>query len=239
MRGLVVFGRLFSLWLVVASFAGCADYGQKVERLEGEVFYTKSVSKSEADTLANWLVFVGYFDSITRKSVQLDRSGDTCHVRFVIHKEFRETPEVERFMILAAYEMSRAINDGHPTVSHICNDRFESQAAVPLNLVNKGGELIYTNRINTSEAQQLAEFLYTTEFFSDSAIVTVLIDRDLDRYLFKMISQEGVAEDEHYRELAAEYARSMSEQLFDNAPVDFYFVNSMLATEAAPVYFAN
>lgn len=229
--------RILASIALTIFLSSCADYGDKVKRLKGEVFYTSGVTEAEASQLADLLVVHGYFDSITRKSVQFERVDDTCHVRFVIRKEYREERGVEDFMTVVAYEVADQINRGKPTIAHISDDRFKSVYAVPLQRVRQGsGEVLYTQRVQHEVASVLAGFLYDTEFFNDSSEITVQLDRDPSAYHFKMVARDGVENDSTYRSIAAHYMREVSENVIDGSPIDFYFVNPDLSVRRV-IYF--
>jgi hypothetical protein len=238
LRGFAFSGSIIFLGVALL-LASCADYGDKITRLEGEIFYTDSVSKTEAEALGDWLVTVGYFDTSTRKSVQLSRENDTLHIRFVIKQEYREEPEVVRFMLLTGYASSRLINSGRPVLAHICNDRFSSLRSVPVHIISKGGDLVYSSDISESSATALSAFLNRTAFFNDSSAATVFLDRGMDRYAFRFVSTRGSGDDPALREMATSYARSMSDSVFNGVPVDFYFVDNTLKTQSTPVYFTR
>jgi len=245
MRGLII-STLCERWVkpvgilavIAMLLATCAGYGDKITRLKGELYFTRGILKGEAELIGDWLVATGYFDSATSKSVQIERILDTVHFRFVIRPEFREEQDVERFMTLAAYEVSHLINDDRPAVAHISNNRFRSVKAVPLRIVRIGGEVIFTERVDAADAGSLAEFLRETGFFADTAVTTVLLDKGLRNYLFKFVSKPGIADDASFRETATTYARSLSRHVFDGAPVDFYFVDSLLITRRV-IYFSD
>lgn len=238
MRGLVTLRQIVVL-LLIFFLVACTGYGDKIIRLKGEVFYQASVTKTEAEEFADWLVTVGYFDTDTRKSVQLERSNDTLHIRFVIKPEYREEPEVARFMMLTGYATSRLINNDRPAVAHVSNDRFRSLRAVPVHIITKSGEVVYSSDISASSARALSEFLFRTRFFSDSSAATVFLDRGNDRYAFRFVSEPGSGEDPRLREMATSYAKAVSDSVFSGVPVDFYFVDNTLRTQSAPIYFAG
>jgi hypothetical protein len=203
------------------------------------VFYRNGVTEDEAASLADWLVAAGYFDSITPKSVQLERGGDTCHIRFVIKNEFREEPRVERFMLLVAYEVSHRINRNGPAVAHICNDRFKPLESVPLRIRRDDCDLVYSSRISPDQAVLLEPFICHLSLTGPTVKPTVFLDQNLNRYLVSYVADPGIGADDGNRERVTQFAKSVSEQILGSAPVDFYFVDTLLTINAAPVYFAG
>jgi hypothetical protein len=222
--------------ILAALLGACADYGDKVTRLKGEVFYTEGIATPEAVSFADWLVAAGYFDNTTRKSVQLERVGDTCHLRFVIKSEYREEPDVQRFLLLAAYYVSTRLNDHRPTVAHISNDRFASMRVVPLNRIRGSGELVYS-RVSSADARALMGILDSAGVFSDSTGLTMFVDRDGKGYRLKMVSNPGSGNDDTLRRATGDLCRQLSVRVFRRLPVDFYFVDEFLKPVAPPVYF--
>lgn len=228
----------YGLWLAAFGLAGCADVGDKVMRLKGEVFYKESVSRTEAETLADWFVLMGYFDSTVSRSVQLDRSRDTLYIRFVVPRDYREELNVHRFAMVTAYTMSKRINENRPTVSEICNDRFQTITSIPVSIAEQvGGEIAYSNTVPAADAEQVGSFLRKTRFFNDSTSAVIFLDRQPDKYILMFVSEPGAGDNPVIRQLAAAHAVAISDSVLGGVPVDFYFVNSALAIQSPPVYF--
>lgn len=93
-----------------------------------------------------------------------------------------------------------------------------------------GGELYYTKSINTDEAERLGNFLVEQDFFSGDKI-SVQIDKIDDVYQFRMVSKEGVEEKQENITMAQSFVMTISNQVFNDAPVNFHFCDEYFETK--------
>lgn len=109
----------------------CSQYGEKIEYGgNSEVYYTKNVSETEARKLGDWLKKNEFFTGDNKKTLQLDKSGGTYQVRFVIKEEKINDPQTEDTFRIITRGMSEEIFGGAPTETHFCNDRLQTQKII-------------------------------------------------------------------------------------------------------------
>lgn len=92
---------------------------------------------------------------------------------------------------------------------------------------NKGSEVFYTEHVTADEAKRFGDFLdKTLDFFSGDAI-SVQLDKDTNGdYLFRMVSADGAENRADFISSAKSACRAVSEEVFDNKPVHFHFLNA-------------
>ena len=74
--------------LLTIPMLGCNSLGTKLEFNGGELYYTKNVNEAEARKLGEYLVNEKFFDG-AKKTIQLDKSGDTYLFRAVVKGDVR------------------------------------------------------------------------------------------------------------------------------------------------------
>ncbi|MBK6729777.1 MAG: hypothetical protein IPG60_02035 [Bacteroidetes bacterium] len=93
-----------------------------------------------------------------------------------------------------------------------------------------GGELYYTKAIDKEEANALGNYLVEQNFFSGDKI-SVQIDKVEEVYQFKMVSKEDAEANPENVTNAQSFAMSLSNEVFNGAPVNFYFCDSYFKTK--------
>lgn len=118
--------------LLTGLMIGCDSYGTKLDFNGGELYYTKNTTEADAKKLGDYLVKGKYFDG-EKKTVQLDKSGDTYQVRMVV-KEGTEKDEknVALFQVIAN-DISKNVFGGAKTEIHLCDDHLKTQKVVSMN----------------------------------------------------------------------------------------------------------
>ena len=124
MRGFAIF--LLSC-LVLTS---CNNYGTKLKFKKGELYYTKKVTKQQAEKLGNYLVAQNFFSDDHAITVQLDKSGDTTLFRFVVMNEYLNNEDYARQAATFCNEISKDVFDNKPVVMHFCDDHLKTKKVV-------------------------------------------------------------------------------------------------------------
>ena len=211
---------------VLLPFAlGCGGHGTRLEFNKGELFYTKSVSKAEAEKLGQYLVRQKFFDG-QRKSVQLNKSGDTYEFRMVVKPEFVNNADALRMYGIMASEVSLDVFDKAPVVIHVCDERLKTLKTVEQNsiLEFKSSRVYCTSRVEKAEAQKLGEYL-TRDGFFDGAPKTVQLDKEGNTYLFRLTVLPGFDANPEFLAGVKEMRATMSQKVFDNKPLTIHVCN--------------
>jgi hypothetical protein len=119
--------------VVVLLLASCTmnNWGEKLSYKKGELYFTKKVTKEEAQKLADYLQGVGFFNDDKRTSAQLDKSGtDTFLCRFVVIDSFLNKPEMYAYWSAQAASMSKNVFADKPVLVHFCDAYFETKKVV-------------------------------------------------------------------------------------------------------------
>lgn len=121
---------LLSVMLIaLLAISGCGfGRGKKLEYNGGELYYTSSVTKAEAERLGRYLA-KGFFDG-NRKTVQLTKTGNTYEFRMVVKKGIETDPEYIEAAKAFAGEMSEEVFNGSPVDIHLCDDRLKTLRVV-------------------------------------------------------------------------------------------------------------
>ena len=93
------------------------------------VIYDRSVTKTEAKRLGDYLESQGVFDGDT-KTFKIVKSGKTYEFRAVIKKGLEQDPEAIEGMKLMALELSQAVFGNAPVDVHLCDEGFETVRVV-------------------------------------------------------------------------------------------------------------
>ncbi len=119
---------LLLIFTLSMSLMACEQYGGYGEKLtyfkKGELYFTKTVTKDEAQKLGEFLVKEGFFSEDATVSVQLNKEGETYQFRMATMESARDKPETIEIMKAAAQEMSADVFDGKKVVVHLCDEYF-------------------------------------------------------------------------------------------------------------------
>lgn len=119
-------------FLFLCAMLACASYGKRLEFNQGELYYTSAVTEDEAKNLGNYLVKVGYFAD-KKVAVQLDKSGDTYQVRFVVQKGGENNQEAIAAFKELVNMISKDVFKGAKTEIHLCDDSLKTIKVVKMN----------------------------------------------------------------------------------------------------------
>lgn len=109
----------------IAFISSCGDYGRELKFNQGQLFYTSTVSESEAQKLGQYLIQQGFFDG-KEKSIQLNKSGDIYQFRMVIKKGYEQDPNFINFAKQISQELSKDVFNDAPVEIHLCNQNLQT-----------------------------------------------------------------------------------------------------------------
>jgi hypothetical protein len=91
-------------------------------------------------------------------------------------------------------------------------------------------ELFYTDNVSKQQALKLGEFLVQEGSFNGPEI-SVQLDKNNGTYLFRMATITGAEQNTVYVEEAKALMQLLSSEVFNNAPVNFHFCDSLMHTK--------
>lgn len=228
------------LWVLIFAvfISACDNYGELVEKNKGEVYYKDPITKQQAESLANYLYEIGYFDG-NEKSVQLLKDGDNFTVNFVVKQGAADKKEnVDLFKSFSPL-LSYGVFDGALVNIAMCDDHFKTLKFIPGfnygKLMRFGDdELYYTKEIDKQTAKKLGEFLRESKFFQSKGL-QVQITKKGDVYQFKYVIKEGADKDDSYKATVGAFGQLISQNVFDNQRVDMHLCDDNFNTLATVV----
>ncbi len=96
-----------------------------VEKDGASVFYTKNVTKEDAQSLANYLKTSGFTDG-TPKTIQLDKKDGNYLFRMVVKEGIEKDDKNVNMLKQFGDMISKNAFNGKPVVVHLCNDELET-----------------------------------------------------------------------------------------------------------------
>ena len=120
--------------MVFLLLLSCSGYGDKLQYLQTEVYYTSKVDKVEAEKLGEFLVR-SEFAGDNEKSIQLSKNDTNGHYQFrmVTSKEAAESKSYETIFKLYAKQLSDSVFNKQPVDFHVCDNKFKTLKVIPFN----------------------------------------------------------------------------------------------------------
>jgi hypothetical protein len=221
----------FSLALVLLGLVcGCNDFGTKLKFKSGELYYTRSVTREEADKLGEQLLKDGFFNN-EAKTVQLSRSGDTYEVRLVIKPEFQNDTNYHRLLGIFGAELSQKVFAKAPVTMHVCDVRLKTVATIdPFPFVEaNGGTLCYDATLSKPEVESLRDHLIKEKFF-DGTPKSLLVQKDGKTIDLRMMVRPDAEKNPALASAFKTMAQEVSRKAFAGAPVRLCLCNEKLMT---------
>ena len=106
-----------------------SQYGVKLIFNAGELYYTQPVTRSEAEKLGQYLVQAKFFDG-TRKTVQINKSGQTYQFRYVVKGGYERNEEYIGHVKEFSAELSEGVFHNSPVDIHLCDSYLKTQRVV-------------------------------------------------------------------------------------------------------------
>ena len=126
---------VFILSLIIASFLIFYFYNilSKHKIFHGtQIFYTSAVTVDNVEKLGNFLVETGFTDG-TRKSIQLDKKGNTYVFRMVVNKNAVQDKETLHVLKLFAANISKYCFNNANVEMHLCDEQFFTLLVLSMN----------------------------------------------------------------------------------------------------------
>ena len=109
----------------------CTDHGKEKHFNGVQLFYTSSISESEANALGNYLIKGGFADG-AEKTVQLNKSGNTYEFRMVVKTGIEKAQQNLDMGKLFAAEISTSVFNGKPVDVHFCDENLKTLRVLPM-----------------------------------------------------------------------------------------------------------
>lgn len=227
MKNLILF--LFTITLI-----SCTDYGKKLTFNGTEVYYKDGVTKEQATQLGNYLIKEGFATGDT-KSVQfvIDPETKNLTFRMVVDKETASNDKNDYIFTSFSRELTTAFKK--PIDFEICDNTFKTLKTylnkdIPKLINALKTQILYTKNVTLEETKKLADYLIESEFADDKNPKTIEFDKNNNMYLFRMVVYKGAEKNESNVTLLGDFAKELSEKVFDGKPVTLHMCDDNLNT---------
>ncbi len=233
--------RRFSFFLVLIPLIllyvpACSSGDEKLVFNGTEVLYdSQLVNKEQAKKLGTYLDDTGFTDG-SPKTVELAKSGPIWQFKLIVQDTMINDPGYQEVAAVFAAQMSRDIFNGEPVEIHFCDDTMTTKKVVQAQellsqlVVIDQTEIFFDGLNVTSEdAEQLGLFLKDVGFI-DGVPKSIQIDREGSVWQFKMIVSDVYIDNLEYTEIYKEFAKQISEDFYNSAPVEIHLCNDYFET---------
>ncbi len=122
--------RFLNIMIFIVIYSGCGsappEWGQKLNYLGSELFYTSQVSEDEAIRLGDYLYNLGFFQEKNPGTAQLKKENNTYQLRIVVKKTvLTDMDYIKNAGIFAAYISGDVFTDSKVEI-HLCDKKFNS-----------------------------------------------------------------------------------------------------------------
>jgi hypothetical protein len=107
------------------------NYGKEKNFNGTQLFYTSTITESEANSLGNYLIESGFADG-EEKTVQLNKLGNTYQFRMVVKKGIEQDQEYAELGKSYAAQISTEIFNGKQVDVHFCDENLETLRVLPM-----------------------------------------------------------------------------------------------------------
>jgi|GEM_PF-751225 len=219
-------------------------YGKKLEFNGGTLYYTSTITLSEADRLGQYLVETGVFNG-RPKAVQINKTGSTYEFKTMLKKN----AELNEKDIQMLQSFSRQISDnvfgGASVEIHICDESMQTikiikpdqnRESAPSSTEDYGqklefnkGSIYYTSSVSQSEVNRLGGYLVKEGYFNGIP-KDVMIGKKGSKYEFKIVVNKEYKIDNEVVRVFEFAARDISDRVFAGAPVEIHLCDENLQT---------
>jgi hypothetical protein len=130
MKTIRILSAIILIGVVLLKITSCTNYGKKLTFNGGELYYTAQVTEADAKKLGDYLVKEKFFDG-NKKTVQLNKNGETYEFRMVVIKDGEKGPDTAATFTSVAKELSENVFGGGKVVVHLCDDHLKTLRVVP------------------------------------------------------------------------------------------------------------
>jgi hypothetical protein len=219
--------------LLLFILPGCKNLGKEKIFNGVELYHTESVSDTLANKLGGYLVSSQFADG-KAKTVQLTKTGDTYHFRFVVQDGADKDSGLAKSTKYFASLLSADVFDSAPVQVEMCDNlmnTLKTFASVELGKkkIVDGVELYHTAAVTDVQVDSLGSFLVKTGF-ADGKAKTAQITKSGNNYRFRLVVKAGTEKDPAYIANAKKYAGDMSNNVFGGAPLEIDLCDDYLNT---------
>jgi hypothetical protein len=226
--------------IVIATLVSCDNYGTKLTFDSTDVYYTDEVTEAEAQALGEFLQESDFTDGDDTKTVQLTKDGDTYQFRMVVKEGYEDDEDYELIAQYFAFSISEEVFDGEEVEIHLCDDELKTLKVVEMeSIVDEdfemlefdGTEIQYDETVTKAEVKAVGDYLEESGF-TDGTTKSVILIKEYDVYVFKMVSSEEYWDDEEFLETVKGFAVMISENALDNETVEIQLCDDLFEAQA-------
>ncbi|HMO13303.1 MAG TPA: hypothetical protein PKD64_05705 [Pirellulaceae bacterium] len=206
------------------------DFGKAIVAEGTLIFYDeKIISKEIVEKLGKYLVDSGFSDGAA-KTIQLAKKDQVWQFRFVIKEEFADNEDFFQLSGVMAMELSRDMFDGAPAEVHLCDTGFKLirvATAISYGTAysrNKTDIYYDEKTVNKQIVEDLADFLEDSGFI-DGEPKSVQLAKPGSTWQFRFVVQESFLNDSNFHDLAKQFGRELSEELFAGGAIEVHLCN--------------
>lgn len=126
----VIIGILISASLIATIIYAQYIPEKKLDYSGNQLFYTESVTESQAKKLGDYLKVQGFFKDDSKTDVKVDKQEDTFIFSMIIKGEYLNNEEVLTNMKLVSEELSAYVFENNKVEVDLCNNRFKVLKAI-------------------------------------------------------------------------------------------------------------
>lgn len=119
---MAIFATMFITAIILSS---CSNYGKEKNFNGVQLFYTSTITETEANLLGNYLINSGFADG-NEKTVQINKNGNTYEFRMTVETGIEQDQEYINTGKLASAEFSSNVFNGAQVDIHLCDENFNT-----------------------------------------------------------------------------------------------------------------
>lgn len=128
----VVISVLSVIVVLLSIIGSLVRYGTKLEYGSLDLYYTKNVTEADAKKLGDYLKRQTELSTGNKKTVQLDKSGDTYQYRVVVKEGIDKDEQYIALYRDFANELSKNVFNGAKVEVDLCDKHLKTLKAVPM-----------------------------------------------------------------------------------------------------------
>ncbi|MBK49855.1 MAG: hypothetical protein FI718_01280 [SAR202 cluster bacterium] len=214
--------------------------GKLAESNNNELFYTKNISEEESQKFIEYLKSNELWTSATDNLDQLDKNNETYIYR-TNNKNFEADPSnAKMFSALA----SAKIFDGYSVAVEITDNQLRPITVVQNYdlgslLEYENNKLFHSSSVTNYQANSLLDYLIAWNVFSVESQKGGLLTIEKDVYIFKLIIDENMYDNDETRQTLAVLGNMIRENVFPDEKVHVHIANPALETVSVVIPMAS
>ena len=207
------------------------NLGKLIESNNNELFYTQTISDEESQKFVDYLKSNGIWTTATANLDQLDKETEQYIYR-TNNKIFEaDQSNAKMFSALA----STKIFDGYDVTIEITDKQLRPIIIVPSYYLGElleyeNNKLFHSENITDYQANSLLDYLIAWNVFSTESQKGGLLTIEKDEYIFKLIIDANMHENDETRQTLAVLGNMIKENVFPNQKVHVHIANPALET---------